>query len=29
MENNSLVMPFFGSKYILRSTGEEVEVIDT
>lgn len=28
MENNSLVMPFFGSKYILRSTGEEVEVID-
>ena len=29
MENNNFVMPPFASKYILRSTGEEVEVIDS
>lgn len=27
MENNSFVMPPFASKYVLRSTGEEVEVV--
>ena len=28
MENNTFMMPPFGGKSILRSTGEEVEIID-